>query len=281
MTRLLTMSIWDLLDHWFESPPGEGRPVHRRHHRHVGRAGLAGDRLRARRTTRSATPAPGSAAGATRRAGWARSPTRSGRPRSGSARRPDERAGRTDHHRPTAAPRASCWPDRRGAPGRHGRDDDPPEAHLPGTARPSRAAGGVRCRHRAVPFAQRDVKINLALAELPNFIADRERRRPAGPAPRRRDRAGALDRVHRTGLPGRAVGAAGGAPVLRRRDPDRVRQDALSRGDAHHVPVHAVGAARLGRRSRTATSSRPTRTGSSTATRSWRRTSRARSCTGR
>ena len=43
-------------------------------------------------------------------------------------------------------------------------------------------------------------------------------------------------------------GHAARAAVLRRRHPDDVRQDALARGHAHHVAVHAVGPAGVGRR---------------------------------
>ena len=89
------------------------------------------------------------------------------------------------------------------------------------------------------------VKINLALAELPDFIADPGSR--AAGAPHRLGRDGADDGVHRARLPGRPRGQAGGAAVQRRRHPDGVRQDAVPRGHAHHVAVHPVGAAGLER----------------------------------
>ena len=92
------------------------------------------------------------------------------------------------------------------------------------------------------------VKVNLALGELPDFTAD--------PAPSCRSTTPVRSRwrqhgVHRARLPGRARGPAGRAAVLRRRDPDDLRQVARARGRAHHVAVHPVGAAASGARSRT------------------------------
>ena len=84
------------------------------------------------------------------------------------------------------------------------------------------------------------VKINLALAELPDFIADPGS--AATGAPHRLGRDGADDGLHRAGVPGRPRRQGGGAAVQRRRDPDGVRQDAEPGGHAHHVAVHAVGA---------------------------------------
>ena len=90
------------------------------------------------------------------------------------------------------------------------------------------------------------VKINLALGELPDFTAD-PGTQPAG-APHRVGRDGAsveyIERAFQDAREGRPALRA----VHRRRDPDDARQDAGARGRAHHVDVHAVGPARVGRR---------------------------------
>ena len=69
------------------------------------------------------------------------------------------------------------------------------------------------------------VKINLALAELPNFTADPERRELA------EHHTGSVEMapthgVHRAGVPGRPRGPPGRRAVLRRRHPDDAGQDA-------------------------------------------------------
>ena len=89
------------------------------------------------------------------------------------------------------------------------------------------------------------VKVNLALGELPDFIADRGTEL-AG-ASHRFGGDGAEHGLHRARLPGRPRGPARRAAVLRRRDPDVVRPLARARGRAHHVAVHPVGAERLER----------------------------------
>ena len=71
------------------------------------------------------------------------------------------------------------------------------------------------------------VKINLALAELPDFTAD-----PGSNL--QEHHTGSVEMapthgLHRAGVPGRPRGPAGRAPVQRRRDPHRVRQDARAR----------------------------------------------------
>ena len=103
----------------------------------------------------------------------------------------------------------------------------------------------------------------------------------AGP-PHRVGRALPLAPVRGARVPGRAHRPQAGGGALRgRHDPDHARQEARARGRARLLDVHAVGARRLERPSRTATSSTPTRSGSSTGTTSWRRTSRTRSSTTR
>jgi len=72
VTRLLTMSIADLLDDWFESPPHpRGLMAVKRHHRNVGRTVRARHRIRHGPTTPSVTLATANSAGwDTRRAAW-------------------------------------------------------------------------------------------------------------------------------------------------------------------------------------------------------------------
>ena len=88
VTRLMTMSIADLLDRFFESEEVRGRDVDQRADRHVGRAARAGHRLRdgapldRRRRRRDARRR-----GACPRAAWARWPPRSSAARGASAPR--------------------------------------------------------------------------------------------------------------------------------------------------------------------------------------------------
>ena len=203
VTRLMTMSIADLLDDWFESPqvkgalavngvigtwagPYEpGTAYVMAHHSigdvgdgHLGQLGLPGGRhgrgLRAR----------------SRRAA-----------RSFGARGPDERAGRPDPRRERPGRRRGARQRRRApAPGR--RDHAASQDRLPRPDRP---------RRTCPPTSSSDiehwktrsgvVKINLALAELPDFTADPGT--AAAGAPHRLGRDGADDGVHRARLPGR------------------------------------------------------------------------------
>ena len=89
------------------------------------------------------------------------------------------------------------------------------------------------------------VKINLALAELPNFTAD-----PSDGHRRAPHRVGgdvADHGVHRARVPGRPRGPRRAAAVQRRRHPDDARQDAQPRRHAHLLDVHPVRPARVER----------------------------------
>ena len=89
------------------------------------------------------------------------------------------------------------------------------------------------------------VKINLALAELPDFIADpgsNLQEHHTGSV----EMAPTMDYIERAFLDARD-GKGGRPPVQRRGDPHRVRQDAEPGGHPHHVAVHPVGAGRLER----------------------------------
>ena len=116
------------------------------------------------------------------------------------------------------------------------------------------------------------VKMNVAISELPSFTA----------------MPGTEQQPHHTGSvelclsPQYAERAfqdahmerkAADRAVRRRDDPDHARQEARARGHARVLDVHAVGARRLEPRAASRRSSTPTRSGSSTATTSSRRTS--------
>ena len=89
------------------------------------------------------------------------------------------------------------------------------------------------------------VKVNVALDGLPEFSADPD-------LVRGRVHRGARDvaehGVHRAGVHRRPGGPRRGASVQRRRDPLDGRLHAGPRGSPHHVDVHPVGAAHVGRR---------------------------------
>ena len=89
------------------------------------------------------------------------------------------------------------------------------------------------------------VKINLALAELPDFTADPG----TGLAEHHTgsvEMAPTMEYIEPAFQDARE-GRPAAAAVQRRRDPHRVRQDAGARGLPHHVAVHPVGARRLER----------------------------------
>ncbi len=143
----------------------------------------------------------------------------------------------------------------RGDPRAADRHRDPPEDHVPAAARPERAAGGLRARHRALELAERRGEDQLRARPAAGLHVQ-----PGADGSVRRRRAGALRRVPGDGVRGGARGEAVDAAVLRRRGADVARPDARAGGQARHLAVHAVGAARRGARSRTATSWRPTPT---------------------
>ena len=172
-TRLFTMSIADVLDEWFESPEVKGVLAINGDHRHVGRAGGAGhrvrddaphDRRRRRRPPRLVglpdrrhgrghrrhPPRPPSRSAPTVRTGVA-----------GRAHRRHRRPGARRGHRVTAAScgRRSSWP--------------PPTRRSRSCARST----GPSCRPTSSPTssagapAAGTVKVNVALSELPDFLA--------------------------------------------------------------------------------------------------------------
>ena len=173
VTRLMTMSIADLLDDWFESTAGQGRARRQRRHRHVGRPVRAGHRVRhgapldRRRRRRAA-----------RQLGLPRG-------RHGRRLRRDPPLGRVVRRRGPhrRRRRAGCSSttaaSRRRARGRHA-----------SCARRSSSRACTRRPRSSTTSAARDlpddfvrdiehwksrsgvVKVNLALAELPDFTAD-------------------------------------------------------------------------------------------------------------
>ena len=88
------------------------------------------------------------------------------------------------------------------------------------------------------------VKINVAISELPDFVAMPGTDQQA-------HHTGSVElcfspAVRGAGVPGRPHGAQGlGRAVRRRHDPDDARQEARARGHARVLDVHAVGARRL------------------------------------
>ena len=174
VTRLMTMSIADLLDDWFIAPD-QGRARGQRRDRHLGRPVRAGHRLRdgapldrrRRRRPPRQLGLPRGRHGRGRRRDRqlrrSRSASRSG-PAPGSPRSPSPPA-------PAAPPASSSTAARRS-----GRTSSSPRC----TRRPrsSTTSAGRTCR----PTSRRDiehwktrsgvVKINLALGELPDFTAN-------------------------------------------------------------------------------------------------------------
>ena len=239
---------------------GQGRARRQRRDRHLGRPVRAGHRLRdgAPLDRRRRRRAPGQLGLPGGRHGRGLRRDRGGRARA-RRRDPDRRQGRQASSSRTAGPRAWCWRTATSsAPGSSCPRVHPRIAFLDHVGRENLPADFVSdIEHWKTRSGV--VKINLALAELPDFIAD-PGTQPAG-APHRLGRDGADDGVHRARLPGRPRGQPGRPAVQRRRDPDRVRQDAVPRGHAHHVAVHPVGAGGLERGAAHRRSSRPTPTG--------------------
>ena len=75
LSRLMTMSAWDLLDDWFEVAAGKGRDVGRRHYRDVGRSCDPWDGVRPDAPRDQGTPASASAPGDIPGEAWGPSPT--------------------------------------------------------------------------------------------------------------------------------------------------------------------------------------------------------------
>ena len=154
---------------------------------------------------------------------------------------PDERPRRADPHVARGGARRHARGGR-GDPRAADRHRDPPEDHVPAAARPERAAGGLRARHRALELAERRRQDQLRARPPAGLHVQ-----PRAHGPVRRRRARALGRVPGDGVRGGARGAAVDAAVLRRRGADVARPDARAGGQARRVAVHAVGAARVER----------------------------------
>ena len=122
---------------------------------------------------------------------------------------------------------------------------DPPEDHLPPAARPGRTAGRLRHRHRALadPIGHRQGEPGprppAPLHEPPRACPDVY----GGTIVL----APSLDHVERA-FQDAVAGRPADATVRRHLHPERVRPDAGPRGPPRHEHVHAVGAARVGRR---------------------------------
>ena len=256
------MSIADLLDDWFESPqikgalavngvigtwagPYEPGTAYVMAHHSIGDVGdgRLGSWGFPEGGMGAVADAIAGAARLARRDDQDRRPGRQGRrrPRHRPGHRRRARQRRGDHARRSSSPRCTRRPRSSTTSG---------EENLPADF----AADIEHWKTRSGV-----VKINLALGRAAR-LHRQPRHQPAG-APHRLGRDGALDGVHRARVHRRPRGPPGRPAVLRRRDPDHVRPDALPRGHAHHVAVHPVGAGRLEPASRTATSWRSTPTG--------------------
>ncbi len=174
VTRLMTMSIADLLDDWFDLAPDQGRARGQRGDRHLGRPVRAGHRLRDgapldRRRRRRPPRLLGLPRG---RHGRGRRRDRQLRPRQ-RGHDQDRRPGREDHRRPRLRPRHRRRPrQRRGATGQGRRHLAAPEDRVPRPRRPGEPAGRLRGDIEHWKTRSGVVKINLALAELPDFTAN-------------------------------------------------------------------------------------------------------------
>ena len=259
VTRLMTMSIADLLDDWFTSPqikgalavngvigtwagPYEPGTAYVMAHHSIGDVGDG-------RLGSWGFPEGGMGAVA---AAIARSAVANGATvRTGAKVARVLVDGRPRHRRRARQ--------RRGDPRDDGRLLAAPEDRVPGPRRQGEPARRLRGRHRALedplrrgqdqPRARRAARLH------------RQPRHPTAGAPHRLGGDGAHDGVHREGVHRGPRGPPGDPAVLRRRDPDRVRQDALPGGHAHHVAVHPVGAGRLEQGAAPARSWRSTPTG--------------------
>ena len=244
ITRLLTMSIADLLDDWFESPqvkglmavngiigtwagPYEPGTAYVMAHHSIGDVGDG--------QLGSWGYPEGGMGGVSEAIATVRTQLR--------CRDPHQRKGFPGADQRWSGPRGGAREWRRDVGtvgGHHAASEDrlprPPFAH--------RTARRLRWRHRALEDAQRrgeDQRRAVRAAQLhrqPEFWNGR--------ASHRLDRDGADDGVHRGRVPGRARRQACAAAVQRRRHPHHVGQDAESRWHAHHVAIHPVGARGVG-----------------------------------
>ena len=199
ITRLLTSSIADLLDDYFESdalrgllsvsgvigtwagPRSAGSAYVTLHH-HLGDAGGQAGRL--------GLPA--------RRHGRRDGGAGRGRPVV-RCRDPHRGRGRGDQHQRRPGDRRDAG-ERRGDRRGHRHHHRAPEDLVPGAARPGRAAGGLPRRHPRLAVAQRHGQDQPGGRPAAG-LRQPSRLRPAGP--RRHDRAGREPGRHRERLPGR------------------------------------------------------------------------------
>ena len=133
---------------------------------------------------------------------------------------------------------------------------DASEDHVPRPDRPSRAARRLRRRHRAVEDPQRHRE-----GQRRRRPAARVHARSPASTPRctaARSCSPSRSTTSRARSRTRSAGTRRGAAVRRHLHPVGVRPTARARGPSHRVDVHAVGAARVGRRSRCRPSSTPT-----------------------
>ena len=245
VTRLMTMSIVDLLDRFFESDqvktvmalngligtwagphePGTGYVMAHHSIGDVGDGQLG-------------------ALGACPTAGWAPWPRRSSPARRtfGAEIRTNARVA-SDPHAGRRGRAASCWRAARSCGAARRGTAIHPKITFLRAARPQRPAGGLRratSSHWKIPQRRGEDQLRAG----PRARVHRQAR-PGGPHGWLRARA--LGRVPREGLRGGAGGQAGHRALQRRRDADLLRPHARARGQAHRVAVHAVGAARVER----------------------------------
>ena len=252
LTRLMTMSVADLLDDHFESAAGEGRALGERRHRHVGGTALAGHGVRDgapqdRRRRRRADGVVGLPRG------------RNGRRHAGDA--PGGRVVRRDGpHRARPVERILVHGGRATGVVLEGGEEIHADTVVTTTHPKIAFLRHVERKHLPEDFVAGD----RALEDAQRHREGQPRARPpagvhvqAGLRSRgaRRDhRAGAVGRRHRGRVPGRrrrSRGARCPSPTsASRRVFDRTLAPA---GQARDVDVHAVGAARVGVASRTAT----------------------------
>ena len=259
VTRLMTMSIADLLDDWFESwqvkapiavngvigtwagPAEPGTAYVMAHHSigdigdgHLGNWGFPEGGM-------------GAVADAIERS--ARS--------FGAEIRTDARVART-----LVRPGPGPWGrpgERRGDPRPGGRDHAPPADGLPRPHQPERAARRLRPGHRALEDPQRRGQDQPGPVRAPQL-----HRRPghrAGRAPHRLGGDGPVHRVHGAGLPGRPRGPRRRAAVQRRRHPDHASTRRCAPTGPTSCRCSPSGSRRSGASRRTPRSSRPTPTG--------------------
>ena len=120
-----------------------------------------------------------------------------------------------------------------------------PAHRVPGPRGPGEPTRRLRHRHRALEDPQRRGQDQPGPGRTAR-LHRRPRHQPAG-TPHGFGGDGPDHAVHRARVHRRPRGPPRNKAVLRRRDPDRVRQDPVPGRLPHHVAVHPVGAVRLER----------------------------------